>query len=170
MLPCLCRDRLPGLLRDESWDWVAVTSPEAAAVFLEGWEAAGRPQVCAHTCACTCMCKAKPPCTRGCQCQHGRCKAHKNASGGHIRSMRNVLVRLGGCCLVVCDEALSDTCWCQHASKFPVVRPRLCYSLTLLLCVVPIICFRISFSSRLALTSSPCRCMWPWWVEALGRC
>lgn len=39
------RGRLPGLLRDEAWDWVAVTSPEAAAVFLEGWEAAGRPDV-----------------------------------------------------------------------------------------------------------------------------
>ncbi|KAL6764002.1 uroporphyrinogen-iii synthase [Haematococcus lacustris] len=39
------RATLPALLREGQHDWVAVTSPEAAAVFLEAWEAAGRPQV-----------------------------------------------------------------------------------------------------------------------------
>ncbi|XP_051183227.1 uroporphyrinogen-III synthase, chloroplastic [Lolium perenne] len=38
-------DRLPAALRDEKFDWITVTSPEAAAVFLEGWKAAGRPKV-----------------------------------------------------------------------------------------------------------------------------
>eukprot|EP00197_Chlamydomonas_leiostraca_P010590 CAMPEP_0202867360 /NCGR_PEP_ID=MMETSP1391-20130828/9267_1 /ASSEMBLY_ACC=CAM_ASM_000867 /TAXON_ID=1034604 /ORGANISM="Chlamydomonas leiostraca, Strain SAG 11-49" /LENGTH=287 /DNA_ID=CAMNT_0049547399 /DNA_START=64 /DNA_END=927 /DNA_ORIENTATION=- len=37
--------RLPDALKAGGFDWVAVTSPEAAAVFLEGWEAAGKPQV-----------------------------------------------------------------------------------------------------------------------------
>ncbi|EFJ40450.1 hypothetical protein VOLCADRAFT_69473, partial [Volvox carteri f. nagariensis] len=38
---------LPGLLAtaSELYEWVAVTSPEAAAVFLEGWEQAGKPRV-----------------------------------------------------------------------------------------------------------------------------
>ena len=31
-------DRLSAVLRDENFDWVTVTSPEAAAVFLEGWK------------------------------------------------------------------------------------------------------------------------------------
>jgi hypothetical protein len=39
------RDRLPAELQSGSYDWVAVTSPVAAAVFLEAWVAAGRPQV-----------------------------------------------------------------------------------------------------------------------------
>uniref|UniRef100_A0A383V9M9 Uroporphyrinogen-III synthase n=1 Tax=Tetradesmus obliquus TaxID=3088 RepID=A0A383V9M9_TETOB len=39
------RDRLPGLLQAGAFDWVACTSPESAAVFLEGWRAAGSPKV-----------------------------------------------------------------------------------------------------------------------------
>lgn len=39
------RDKLPGLLAAGGFDWVAITSPEAAAVFLEGWRAAGSPDV-----------------------------------------------------------------------------------------------------------------------------
>ena len=39
------RDSLPEVLRQGGLDWVVVTSPEAAAVFLRGWESAGRPQV-----------------------------------------------------------------------------------------------------------------------------
>ncbi|KAE8771108.1 uroporphyrinogen III synthase [Hordeum vulgare] len=38
-------DRLSAVLRDEKFDWITVTSPEAAAVFLEGWKAAGNPKV-----------------------------------------------------------------------------------------------------------------------------
>ncbi len=35
------------MLREESerFDWVCVTSPEAASVFMEGWREAGRPAV-----------------------------------------------------------------------------------------------------------------------------
>ncbi len=44
------RDKLPGLLQEGGFDWLAVTSPEAAAVFLEGWNKAGRPEVRAHAC------------------------------------------------------------------------------------------------------------------------
>ena len=33
----------PDVLKRESWDWVCVTSPEAAKVFLEAYERAGRP-------------------------------------------------------------------------------------------------------------------------------
>eukprot|EP00879_Flechtneria_rotunda_P013147 GHRR01013732.1.p1 GENE.GHRR01013732.1~~GHRR01013732.1.p1 ORF type:complete len:217 (+),score=73.66 GHRR01013732.1:737-1387(+) len=39
------RDQLPGLLQAGGFDWVAVTSPEAASVFIEGWKAARSPQV-----------------------------------------------------------------------------------------------------------------------------
>lgn len=39
------RDALPGVLREGGFDWVCLTSPEAAAVFVEGWRAAGRPAV-----------------------------------------------------------------------------------------------------------------------------
>lgn len=39
------RDRLPSLLQAGGFDWVAITSPEAATVFLEGWRAAGSPEV-----------------------------------------------------------------------------------------------------------------------------
>ncbi|GAQ79840.1 uroporphyrinogen III synthase [Klebsormidium nitens] len=37
--------RLPQVLKEETWDWIIITSPEAATVFLEGWRAAGRPKV-----------------------------------------------------------------------------------------------------------------------------
>ncbi|BDA51009.1 probable uroporphyrinogen-III synthase [Coccomyxa sp. Obi] len=36
---------LPGALREGAYDWVIVTSPESASVFLEGWREAGKPQV-----------------------------------------------------------------------------------------------------------------------------
>ncbi|PRW50787.1 Uroporphyrinogen-III chloroplastic isoform B [Chlorella sorokiniana] len=41
------RDRLPQILAERAaeFDWVCITSPEAASVFLEGWNAAGRPAV-----------------------------------------------------------------------------------------------------------------------------
>jgi hypothetical protein len=43
---CYCRrERLPGMLQAGGFDWVAITSPEAATVFLEGWRAAGSPEV-----------------------------------------------------------------------------------------------------------------------------
>lgn len=35
---------LPSVLTREKWDWVCVTSPEAAKVFLEGYEKAGKPK------------------------------------------------------------------------------------------------------------------------------
>lgn len=38
-------DRLPSLLRDTSFDWIVITSPEAGSVFLEAWKAAGTPNV-----------------------------------------------------------------------------------------------------------------------------
>ncbi|KAL5208938.1 hypothetical protein ABZP36_004561 [Zizania latifolia] len=38
-------DRLAAVLRDEKFDWITITSPEAASVFLEGWMAAGSPKV-----------------------------------------------------------------------------------------------------------------------------
>ncbi|GAB4822604.1 hypothetical protein N2152v2_009650 [Parachlorella kessleri] len=37
------RDRLPELLRTHSFDWICLTSPEAANVFLGAWRQAGRP-------------------------------------------------------------------------------------------------------------------------------
>lgn len=52
-----CRAQLPEVLRTaaKEYDYVAVTSPEAATVFLEAWEAAGKPQV--HLiCLCTVTC------------------------------------------------------------------------------------------------------------------
>ena len=39
------RDQLPAVLQEGAFDWVVITSPEAAAVFLKGWEAAGQPEV-----------------------------------------------------------------------------------------------------------------------------
>ncbi len=44
-LPGPDRDSLPEALQQGDIDWVVITSPEAAAVFLRGWESAGRPQV-----------------------------------------------------------------------------------------------------------------------------
>lgn len=38
-------DRLPHLLRTERFDWVCITSPEAASVFIRGWKRAGKPDV-----------------------------------------------------------------------------------------------------------------------------
>ena len=38
-------DHLPAALQQGNFDWVVITSPEAAFVFLRGWEAADRPQV-----------------------------------------------------------------------------------------------------------------------------
>ncbi|PUZ47829.1 hypothetical protein GQ55_7G197500 [Panicum hallii var. hallii] len=38
-------DRLSDILRDDKFDWIIITSPEAAAVFLQGWKAAGSPKV-----------------------------------------------------------------------------------------------------------------------------
>jgi uroporphyrinogen-III synthase len=39
------RGQLPEALQQGGFDWVTVTSPEAASVFLEAWEQAGRPKV-----------------------------------------------------------------------------------------------------------------------------
>ncbi|KAK9806404.1 hypothetical protein WJX73_002560 [Symbiochloris irregularis] len=39
------RNRLPTVLRDTSFDWIVITSPEAAAVFLEAWKASAQPEV-----------------------------------------------------------------------------------------------------------------------------
>lgn len=44
------RDALPGVLRAGGFDWAVITSPEAAAVFLEGWRAAGCPQARCQAC------------------------------------------------------------------------------------------------------------------------
>ncbi|PIA46387.1 hypothetical protein AQUCO_01500132v1 [Aquilegia coerulea] len=38
-------DRLPITLRDITFDWIVITSPEAGSVFLDAWRAAGSPQV-----------------------------------------------------------------------------------------------------------------------------
>ncbi|XP_066388617.1 uroporphyrinogen-III synthase, chloroplastic-like [Miscanthus floridulus] len=38
-------DRLSDVLRNDKFDWITITSPEAAAVFLKGWKAAGSPKV-----------------------------------------------------------------------------------------------------------------------------
>ena len=37
--------QLPVVLKSTAFDWVAITSPEAANVFVEGWRAAGKPEV-----------------------------------------------------------------------------------------------------------------------------
>lgn len=36
---------LPLALQNERFDWVCITSPEAATVFIEGWKEAGKPDV-----------------------------------------------------------------------------------------------------------------------------
>ncbi|KAI8107154.1 hypothetical protein M9434_001799 [Picochlorum sp. BPE23] len=36
---------LPRALQNERFDWVCITSPEAATVFIEGWKEAGKPDV-----------------------------------------------------------------------------------------------------------------------------
>lgn len=41
----LCRDQLANELKKATFDWVVVTSPEAANVFMQGWRDAGKPQV-----------------------------------------------------------------------------------------------------------------------------
>ncbi|CAL4921149.1 unnamed protein product [Urochloa decumbens] len=38
-------DRLPDVLRNDKFDWIIITSPEAATVFLKGWKTAGSPKV-----------------------------------------------------------------------------------------------------------------------------
>ncbi|KAJ0975968.1 hypothetical protein J5N97_017933 [Dioscorea zingiberensis] len=38
-------DRLSALLCETTFDWIVITSPEAATVFLEAWKAAGTPKV-----------------------------------------------------------------------------------------------------------------------------
>ncbi|CAH8361458.1 unnamed protein product [Eruca vesicaria subsp. sativa] len=38
-------DRLASVLSDKSFDWIIITSPEAASVFLEAWKAASSPKV-----------------------------------------------------------------------------------------------------------------------------
>lgn len=39
------RTKLASVLNDIKFEWIAITSPEAAAVFVEGWTEAGRPEV-----------------------------------------------------------------------------------------------------------------------------
>lgn len=39
------RHLLPHVLKDEVFDWVCVTSPEAASVLMQGWIAAGKPKI-----------------------------------------------------------------------------------------------------------------------------
>jgi hypothetical protein len=64
------RERLPGVLQAGGFDWVAVTSPEAATVFLEGWRAAGSPEVrCVCRAGARALCCAVRPC--GCRGPQG---------------------------------------------------------------------------------------------------
>jgi uroporphyrinogen-III synthase len=50
-IPCIAFEEgpdapaLPEALGKEQWEYVVITSPEAAGVFLEGWEAAGKPSL-----------------------------------------------------------------------------------------------------------------------------
>ena len=50
-IPCIAfedgpdKDRLPAALNEKQWEYIVITSPEAADVFLDGWEKAGRPSV-----------------------------------------------------------------------------------------------------------------------------
>ena len=48
MLRSIERTRVTFLqaLREERFDWVAVTSPEAARVLAEAWQSAGQPRIC----------------------------------------------------------------------------------------------------------------------------
>ena len=39
------RKSLPSILGSQTFDWITVTSPEAASVFIEAWEEAGKPSV-----------------------------------------------------------------------------------------------------------------------------
>lgn len=39
------QDQLPLVLQNDAFDWVCLTSPEAAAVFINGWTEAGKPNV-----------------------------------------------------------------------------------------------------------------------------
>lgn len=39
------RDALAAVLRGSTFDWVTITSPEAAAVFVQAWRSAGEPDV-----------------------------------------------------------------------------------------------------------------------------
>ena len=48
------QERLPGDLEGSSFDWVVLTSPEAARVFVDGWQLAGRPGVSRHI-RCCCL-------------------------------------------------------------------------------------------------------------------
>lgn len=51
-LPCVTtipgcdRDVLSETIRDNDFAWIVITSPEAAAVFLQGWRDAGQPALC----------------------------------------------------------------------------------------------------------------------------
>ncbi|KAF3786898.1 Uroporphyrinogen-III synthase [Nymphaea thermarum] len=38
-------DKLSSVLRDQKFDWIVITSPEAGSVFLDAWKAAGTPKV-----------------------------------------------------------------------------------------------------------------------------
>lgn len=50
------RDQLPAVLQRGGFDWIVITSPEAAAVLLKGWESANRPQVNLHAPASLSVC------------------------------------------------------------------------------------------------------------------
>lgn len=43
------RQLLPSALQEQEYDWVIVTSPESASVFLEGWRSASKPAVSSLT-------------------------------------------------------------------------------------------------------------------------
>ena len=38
-------ESLPRTLCEEQWNWIVITSPEAASVFLRGWKEAGKPNI-----------------------------------------------------------------------------------------------------------------------------
>ena len=48
-----CRHELPAHLKADNYDWVIITSPEAANVFLQGWKEAEQPQVLLRPIICT---------------------------------------------------------------------------------------------------------------------
>lgn len=62
-----CRHLLVSHLNDKQFDWIVVTSPEAANVFLQAWEQADKPQVQAPQCIST---ACRPQCNMTCHDMH----------------------------------------------------------------------------------------------------
>jgi hypothetical protein len=159
------RERLPSVLQAGGYDWVAITSPEAATVFLEGWRDAGAPEV------------STPAGIQ--QQQTAYSSRHDRAGTTSSSSVGNKVVCSAAAVAIGTDGAhtqqqhrhqgpASNRCRSHCRAAAAEVCIHVMMPVRLLVCShLPCVCASLPVTVCAPLV---CRCVLQWWGQAQGRC